>query len=112
MNTRKRVAAWEDVIFGPSPAASVASAPRVPSRCLDGVFTGTIQDGDGLRVHIARPLTLSRDSDGSWLAYSGEHAGSVAVCDPLACDALDAVFELAANPDGVGSVTIREPEDD
>lgn len=99
-------------LFDLDTPASTPEPKRVATRLMDGVFSGTIQVGDGLPVHIERPLTLSRDVDGSYLAYSGEHAGSVTVTDPLACEALDAVFELAANPDRVGSVTIREPEDD
>jgi hypothetical protein len=114
MNTKKRVAKLEEMLFAPKPdaTADTVEPERVSTRLLDGRFMGTIQDGDGLRVHIERPLTFSRDVDGSWLVYAGEHAASVSVVDPLACDALDTVFELVADPDGVGSVIIREPKDD
>lgn len=107
----ERLVSVRDMLDLDRPASEV-EPKRLETRFMDGVFTGTIEIGEGLPVHIERTLTLSRDVDGTYLAYSGEHTGSVNVTDPLACEALDAVFELAANPDRVGSVTIGEPEDD
>lgn len=99
-------------LYGMNKPAPAVDAGTVTARFLDGVLSATVRDGDGLRVHIERALTLSRDTDGSWLVYSGEHAASVTVLDPLACEAFDAVSELIANPNAAGCVTIREPDDD
>lgn len=86
-------------------------AEAVATRHLDGTFTGTIQDGDGVDVRITRPLTFHRDDDGAWLIYSWSEGRlldceSIHVRDDVACDVLDALFDLAADPDGFTGRTI------
>jgi hypothetical protein len=96
---------------------STASEPepeRSSTRLLDGVFTGTVRDGDGLRVRIDRHVVLSRDVDGSWLIYSddAEDDSSIRVHDEGACPVLDSISDYIADPEGVGNLSVPDPDRD
>lgn len=104
---RKRVERLETVCS----TTAATDDGSATTRHLDGTFTGTIQDGDGVGVRITRPLTFHRDADGAWLIYSWSEGRlldceSVHVRDDVACDVLDALFDLAADPDGFTGRTI------
>lgn len=88
-----------------------------PTRTADGRFSGTIQDNDAVRVRVTRPVTFARDNDGTWTVFSHDAADSLAtneirVQSPPACLTLDLLFELFADPDNVGTLTVRDPDGD
>lgn len=76
------------------------------SRYFDGIITGTMQEGHSLAIRATTPLSLSRDTDGSWLAYvmfndswdKDATSKELIISDPAACRAFDALFELIADP--------------
>lgn len=104
---RKRVDRLETVFS----TTATTDDGTATTRHLDGTFTGTIRDGVGVGVRITRPLTFHRDADGVWLIYSWSEGRlldceSIHVRDAVACDLLDAFFDLTADPDGFTGRTI------
>lgn len=76
----------------------------VKPRDFTGTVSGQLWEEGSLRVRISAELSLHRDRDGSWLAYSecgptdDDVSASVTITDPAACAAMDALFELIADP--------------
>jgi hypothetical protein len=83
-------------------------------RDFNGTISGQLREEGSLRVRISAGLSLHRDSDGSWLVYSeygptdDDVSASVGITDPAACAAVDALFELIADPVSFEGRTIGE----
>lgn len=77
---------------------------KLPQRLFEGTMSGTLREGDGIAVRMSAEITLDRDIDGSWIAYVStgpsdeEFSATLTARDPQACEVLDALFELIANP--------------
>jgi hypothetical protein len=82
----------------------MSETERKEHRYLDGRVSGLMWEGYGLRFRVSARLMMNRDGDGSWLVYSelgdktDETSEAITILDPAACAAMDAIFELIADP--------------